>query len=179
MDTPSISPGFSYPRLLAAVTLPFYLLDQATKWAVLRRFQYEESVTVIPRFFELGRWHNTGAAFSIMSDSNAFFIGLSCVALVVLFLLARRNMFPDRLSRLGLALLLSGILGNLTDRILHGYVVDFLLFDLHVKFANPWPAFNVADSCIFIAATLFIIQSFREPKKDKESPIADCGSRKN
>ncbi len=157
----------SYPRLLAAITLPLYVLDQVTKLAVLRNFQLEEARPVIPGFFDLGRWHNTGAAFSIMSDSNSFFMGLSVVALVVLAVLARRGMFPDTLSRVGFALLLSGILGNLTDRIAHGYVVDFLLFDLHVPFANPWPAFNVADSCIFIAAALFIIQSFREEKKEE------------
>jgi signal peptidase II len=66
-------------------------------------------------------------------------------------------------GRIGWALLLAGILGNLTDRLWHGSVVDFLLFDLHVPYAHPWPAFNVADSCIFVAAALFIWQSFREP----------------
>jgi signal peptidase II len=165
----------TYPFLLAAVTLPLYLLDQITKWAVLRTFHLEEAWAVIPGFFDLGRWHNTGAAFSIMSDSNSFFIGLSVVAIVAISIMARRGMFPDTTSRFGFALLLSGILGNLTDRILHGYVVDFLLFDLHVPFANPWPAFNVADSCICIAAALFIIQSFREPKKDCGLRTADCG----
>ncbi len=157
----------AYPWLLAGVTLPLYLLDQATKWAVLRSFRHGETHTVIPGFFDLGRWHNTGAAFSLLSDSNPFFIGVAVVALGVLAILARRGFFPDRLSRSGFALLLAGILGNLTDRIVHGYVVDFLLFDLHVPFANPWPAFNVADSCICVAAALFLLQSFRESgKKD-------------
>ena len=53
-------------------------------------------------------------------------------------------------------------MGNLTDRLLHGAVIDFLLFDLHVPFAHPWPAFNVADACICIAVGCFIIHSFRE-----------------
>ena len=153
----------SFPLLFAAVTLPFYLLDQATKWAVLLRFELGDELPVIPGFFHLVHWRNTGAAFSFMSDSNGFFIGLSAVALVVLGVLARRGKFADTRSRIGWALLLSGILGNVTDRILHGSVVDFLLFDLHVRFANPWPAFNVADSCIFVAAGLFVWQSFREP----------------
>jgi signal peptidase II len=169
----------TYPLLLAAVTLPLYILDQATKIAVLRTFRLEEARTVIPGFFELGRWHNTGAAFSIMSDSNNFFIGLSIVAIGVISYMAKRGMFPDTVSRFGFALLLSGILGNLTDRIAHGYVVDFLLFDFHVRFANPWPAFNVADSCICIAAALFIIQSFREPKEEQDCGLrnADCGKK--
>ena len=82
-------------------------------------------------------------------------------------ILARRGLFRDRLSRLGWALLIAGILGNLTDRLWHGFVVDFLLFDLHIPFAHPWPAFNVADSCICVATGLFVIQSFREQKEQK------------
>ena len=158
----------SFSRLLLVVTLPFYLLDQATKWVVLHYVNYGEEIPVIPGFFQLVHWRNFGAAFSLLSDktshSNAFFIGLSAVALVALAVLAWRGKFADRMSRVGWALLLAGILGNLTDRIFQGSVVDFLLFDLHVPLANPWPAFNVADSCIFLAAGLFIWQSFREPK---------------
>jgi len=157
----------SYPLLLAAVTLPFYLLDQATKWAVLLNLEYGADRPVIPGFFDLVHWRNTGAAFSMFSNSNAFFIAVSCIALGVLAVLAWRGKFPDRVSRTGWALLLAGILGNLTDRIVHGSVVDFLLFNLHVPKADPWPAFNVADSCIFIAAALFIWQSFREGKSDQ------------
>ena len=160
--------SLSFLQLLFFVTLPLYLLDQGTKWAVLQHLDYGDEVPVIPGFFHLVHWRNFGAAFSFMSDkdghSNAFFIGLSAVAVVVLAVLAWRGKFADRLSRAGWALLLAGILGNLTDRILHGSVVDFLLFNLHVPFASPWPAFNVADSCIFLAAGLFIWQSFREEK---------------
>jgi len=152
-----------YLRLFGVLTLPLYLLDQATKWATVWKFKHEhEAITVIPGFFDLGRWHNTGAAFSILSDSNRFFIGLSLVATVVLAVLAWKNLFTDRVSRVAWALLLAGVLGNLTDRIVHGYVVDFLSFDLHIPGANPWPAFNVADICICTAAGLFILQSFRE-----------------
>ena len=152
-----------YLRLLATLTLPLYLLDQATKWATVWKFDHEhQAIEVIPGFFDLGRWHNTGAAFSIMSDSNRFFIGLSLAATVVLAVLAWKNLFSDRVSRVAWALLLAGVLGNLTDRIVHGYVVDFLSFDLHIPGANPWPAFNVADICICTAAGLFVLQSFRE-----------------
>jgi signal peptidase II len=152
----------SFPRLLALVTLPLYLLDQATKWAVLGHLEIGEERVIIPGFFDLVHWRNTGAAFSILSDSNLFFLLLSVVALVVLGLLIWFGKFRDTLSRLGCVFLLAGVLGNLTDRVLHGSVVDFLLFNLHVPFANPWPAFNVADSCIFVAAALWIWQSFRE-----------------
>ncbi|HWL52437.1 MAG TPA: signal peptidase II [Chthoniobacteraceae bacterium] len=165
-------PIAGYRKLFALVTLPLFVLDQLTKWAVFFTIKPEEGlVPVIPGFFYLVHWYNTGAAFSVFSDSNWFFIGLSLVALCVIIVMARRNLFADRSSRLGWALLFSGILGNVTDRFVHGAVLDFLLFDLHVRFANPWPAFNVADSCICVAAFLFLWQSFRDGKKAK--PEAD------
>jgi signal peptidase II len=153
-----------YWTALALFTLPFYLLDQGTKWAILRWLEPDGSRPVIPGFFTLVHWYNTGAAFSLFSNSNAFFLALSSVAIAVLLFLARRGKFHDGVSRAGWALLLAGIFGNLTDRIAHGHVVDFLLFDLHVPFANPWPAFNVADACICTAAGLFFLQSLREPR---------------
>ena len=108
---------------------------------------------------------NTGAAFSAFTGNNAFFIGLSAVAFIGLIVFYLRGAFPDRLARWGVGLLLAGILGNVTDRLLHGHVVDFLLFDLHVRFANPWPAFNVADSCICTAAGFFLLGAFLESRK--------------
>jgi signal peptidase II len=87
--------------------------------------------------------------------------------LVVLVLLVRTGP-PDRWRDISLALLLAGILGNLTDRLLYGHVIDFLLFDLGSnvpKIFHPWPAFNVADSCISIAVVFFVLHSFK-PKAD-------------
>ena len=79
--------------------------------------------------------------------------------------MAKRGCFLDTPTRLGAALLASGILGNLTDRLLHGYVVDFL--DVILPWYGHWPAFNVADSCICVAAFLFLISGFTAPKAEK------------
>ncbi len=157
-------------KFLLSIALPLYALDQATKLWIVRHFAMHEHRPVVPDFFDLVYYGNTGAAFSAFAGNNSFFIGLSFVALVALVFFYLRGAFPDRLSRWGVALLLSGILGNLTDRLLHGHVVDFLLFDLHIRFANPWPAFNVADSCICIAAGLFILAAFRESWKPAAAP---------
>ena len=145
--------------LLAAV-LPFYLLDQATKWWIALNFAPFEERVVTPGFFSLVNWQNTGAAFSMGTGNNTFFIALSIAAFIGLVVFYRRGAFPDACSRWAVVLLLAGVLGNLTDRIAHGHVVDFLLFDLHVRFANPFAAFNIADSCICIAVGLFILGSF-------------------
>lgn len=153
-------------KLLLLLTLPLYALDQLTKWLVLRSItEHVEEVAVIPGWFSLVQWHNTGAAFSLLSNNNPFFIGLSLVALIVLAVLAFRGSFRDAPADVAAALLAAGVFGNLTDRILHGHVIDFLLVDLHVWPANPWPAFNVADACICTAAGLFIIHSILETKR--------------
>ena len=159
-------------KLFFLLSLPLYALDQATKWWILGRSEHligwQENV--IPGFFDLCYLANTGAAFSMFRDNNLFFVALSLVALVVIVVCAWRGAFADRLSRVGVALLAGGILGNLTDRLIHGHVVDFLLFDLHVRFADPWPAFNVADSCICIATGLFLIAAFRDGTAKADAP---------
>jgi signal peptidase II len=152
-------------KFLAALALPLYALDQATKWWVVTHFEFNSLHPVIPGFFDLVYFGNTGAAFSILRDNNWFFVVLSLLTLVGLLIAFARGAFIDRLSRIGVGLLIAGILGNVTDRLLHQHVVDFLLFDLHVRFADPWPAFNVADSCICVAVGLFIIATLREPRR--------------
>ncbi|MEO6870804.1 MAG: signal peptidase II [Chthoniobacterales bacterium] len=150
-------------KILLLLTLPLYLLDQVTKHLVLRFIDPIEPRVIVPNFFALVHVTNSGAAFGSFANNNGFFIALSCIALVVVFFLLLRGR-PDLWRRLALALLLAGILGNLTDRLLQGHVVDFLLFNLHLPFADPWPAFNVADSCICIAVFCFIVHSFREDR---------------
>jgi signal peptidase II len=121
---------------------------------------------VISNFFTLVNVTNTGAAFGSFKGNNTFFIVISIIALlVVMFLLVKRRQV-DLWRDVSLALLLAGILGNLTDRLLYGHVIDFLLFNLHIRYADPWPAFNVADSCISIAVVLFIVHSFWKQKSE-------------
>jgi len=150
-------------KLLLFITLPLYLLDQVTKWLVLRFISTDEFVPVIPGVFYLVQVHNTGAAFGMLKNNNLFFMILASVALVLVAIFARRGAFADAPSRLGAALLVSGVFGNLTDRILHGYVIDFL--DVILPWYGHWPAFNVADSAICAAAALFLISGFVNTEK--------------
>src|SRR3982074_1482793 len=152
-------------KYILLLSLPLYALDQITKALVLRLVDAEDIHVIIPDFFAIVHVTNDGAAFGSFKNNNWFFIVLSCVAFVFVFaLLLRRTRSRDPLRDISLALLLGGIMGNLTDRFLHGHVIDFALFDLHVPFAHPWPAFNVADSCIFIAVFCFIVHSLRKRK---------------
>jgi signal peptidase II len=160
-------------RIFFYLTLPLYALDQVTKSLVLRFIDPAEPRPVIPNFFSLVHVTNTGAAFGSFRNNNTFFIVLSVVALVAAtFLLVRRGP-ADPWRRVALALLLAGILGNLTDRLLHGHVIDFLFFDFGPGapgILHPWPAFNVADSCICIAVVCFMVYSFRDSRRERKAP---------
>jgi signal peptidase II len=151
-------------KFILFLSLPLYAVDQLTKQLVLRSISPFEAYIVVPDFFTLVNVTNTGAAFGSFRGNNTFFIIISIIALVVVATLLARRRQPDPWRDVSLALLLAGILGNLTDRLLYGHVIDFLLFDLHIRYADPWPAFNVADSCISIAVVLFIIHSFSKQK---------------
>jgi signal peptidase II len=151
-------------KFILFLSLPLYALDQWTKQMVLRFISRDEPRVLVADFFSLVNVTNTGAAFGSFRGNNTFFIAISSVALVIVLILLLRARAPDGLRDLSLALLLAGILGNLTDRLLYGHVIDFLLFDLHIPYAHPWPAFNVADSCISVAVVLFIIHSFWKQK---------------
>ncbi len=151
-------------KFILFLSLPLYAIDQITKQLVLRLINPYEARIIVPDFFTLVNVTNTGAAFGSFRGNNTFFIIISIVAFVVVATLLARRRQPDPWRDLSLALLLAGILGNLTDRLLYRHVIDFLLFNLHIRYADPWPAFNVADSCISVAVVLFIIHSFRKQK---------------
>jgi signal peptidase II len=154
-------------KIVLLLTLPLYALDQITKYLVLRFIDPygQHPILIRPDIFALVHVTNTGAAFGSFRNNNGFFIALSCIALAVVTVLLLRRDSHDPWRRVALALLMAGVLGNLTDRLVHGHVIDFLLFNLHVRFADPWPAFNVADSCICIAVLCFMVYSFRDSQK--------------
>ena len=144
-------------RLLFLLTVPLYVLDQLTKWATLAYIPLHHEIPVIPGFFNLVHVTNIGSAFGLMRGWFNFHIIFGTVMAVVMFILLFRKS-TDQLTRFASALILSGIFGNITDRIIHGHVIDFLDFYLG---RHHWPAFNVADSAIVIAVGLFLWASFR------------------
>ena len=135
------------------------LLDQVVKAVVRSELTLNESVTVIPGFFDLTRVHNTGTAFGFMNATDFPFktLVLACVAvaaLVALAMYAASLPVDQWLARTGLALILGGAAGNLIDRVAQGYVVDFV--DLYWSGWHFW-AFNVADASITVGVALMIL----------------------
>ena len=137
------------------------LLDQLTKSWVTNAFQLGDSLTVTS-FFNLMLAYNTGAAFSFLAGAGGwqrvFFIAIAVIASAVIVYLLRKPQ-NHRLMNTSLALILGGAIGNVTDRVRLGHVVDFI--QVHAA-GYYWPAFNVADSAITVGAVLLIWDSFRK-----------------
>ena len=147
-----------------AIALIVILLDQFTKTLILGHFQLHDSRTVTS-FFNLVRVHNSGAAFSFLAGASGwqrwFFVGLGIAASMFIVWLLRSH-GGQRLFGWALALILGGAVGNVVDRLLHGYVVDFI--QVH---AGGWyfPSFNVADSAITVGAVLLILDELRRVRR--------------
>lgn len=150
------------------------IVDQVTKQAIVALMDYRESIAIMP-FFNLTYVHNPGAAFSFLADQDGwqrwfFTIIASLVSALLLYWMAKTPK-QDNLIAIAFALILSGAVGNLIDRLMFGYVIDFLDFYVGNK---HWPAFNIADSAIFIGAGLMIIDTLKGDNKE-ESSNTDSG----
>ncbi len=137
-----------------------FALDVLTKiWASSSLALYEV-VPVIP-YFNIMLAHNSGAAFSFLADAGGwqrwFFTAIALVVSVVITVWLKRLPASEKLQAVALASILGGALGNVLDRVLHGYVVDFL--DFYYQDSH-WPAFNIADIAIVVGAALLIWHSF-------------------
>ncbi len=139
-------------------------LDLYTKHLIQQAFVFGEHLT-ITGFFDLVRYHNTGAAFSFLADAGGwqkwFFTAITAIAVIVITYLIRKH-HQEKLFCWGLALVLGGAVGNLYDRLTLGYVVDFLF--LHIEDLY-WPAFNVADSAICVGVGLLLLDSFKKERQ--------------
>lgn len=138
------------------LALALVLLDQFTKALILAYYHYGD-VTHVTGFLNIVRAHNSGAAFSFLAGAGGwqrwFFLGIGIAAAVFIVYLLRTNP-GQRLFSLAMACILGGAIGNVVDRMVHGYVVDFI--DFHI---GRWhfPAFNVADSAITIGVILMLV----------------------
>lgn len=164
---------------IALVALLVVGFDQLTKQVVMRFVGYGEEINLLPGFFRLVHWGNSGAAFSLFRDNNAVLAAVAVIALVALYL--GRHHFNARtlLGQLSLGLICGGILGNLIDRILVGHVVDFLYFYVHQRGGREigFPAFNVADSAICTGVALVFLNTWRAERDGKaiaEAAAASC-----
>ncbi|MDT0583956.1 MULTISPECIES: signal peptidase II [Alteromonadaceae] len=162
------------PKLLTETGLRFiwisliiFIFDQWSKYAVVDSMSLYQSIEIMP-FFNFTYVHNYGAAFSILYDAGGWqryflsAIALGVSALILWWLKATTK--QQKLLPVAFSFILGGALGNVYDRMVHGYVIDFL--DLYYG-TYHWPAFNIADSAIFIGAVLLIIDMFKNKEANE------------
>ena len=149
-----------------AIALAIVLVDQFTKLLIVGSMQLGES-TPVTTFFNIVRAHNSGAAFSFLADASGwqrwFFTGLGAVASVVMVVLLRSHA-SEKLFCFAISCVLGGAVGNVIDRVLYGYVVDFL--DFHWM-AMHFPAFNAADSAITLGASCLILDEILRVRRSR------------
>ena len=145
------------------------ILDQITKQLATQFLEYGRPVPIIP-FFNLTLVHNTGAAFSFLSNAGGwqrwFFAILAAAVSVFIVVWILRLPRGSLWLPLALSLLLGGALGNLVDRLVLGYVVDFI--DVYYQHWH-WPAFNIADSAITVGAVMLVLDALFLGKKRAEN----------
>ena len=148
------------------LALILLIADQFTKVLILGYYRLGDS-TLITEFFNIVRVHNTGAAFSFLADASGwqrwFFTGIGVVAVGVILWMLKAHP-GQKLFSFAMACILGGAIGNVLDRVRHGYVVDFL--DFHW---GTWhfPAFNIADAAISIGAVCLILDELLRVRKTK------------
>ena len=159
--------------LWLAVAALWLIFDQFTKYLILAHYQLYDSIPVTG-FFNVVRVHNYGAAFSFLAGAGGwqrwFFTGIGLVAgIFIVWMLRSRP--GEKLFGFAMASILGGALGNVLDRLLHGYVVDML--DLHWRWLEPlfhgghFPAFNIADTAITIGAACLILDEILRVRRSR------------
>lgn len=156
------------------IALFILIVDQGSKWLVVKKMSLYDSITIIDQFFYLTSHRNRGAAFGILENQRWFFIVITFVVIgiIVYYLWKLKNSHPW--MSVAFSLVLGGAIGNLIDRIRTGEVVDFF----HFQFGSyHYPIFNVADSAIVIGVAILVIITLFFSEKETESPESVSGVR--
>lgn len=153
------------------VALLVWIADHLTKVIVQANLEVDKAIDVIPGILRLSHVQNTGIAFGYFAEVQSawkpyLLAAMAIVAVAVILVYSSRVPTDRVLLQLALAITLGGILGNFVDRIVHGFVVDFI--ELHIKDVFHWPTFNLADSAITIGIVLLLIDTVRNPEHSEE-----------
>ena len=140
------------------LTILVILVDFFSKYIVSKLMTVNETINLIDNFFRITYVKNTGAAFSIFSNNTILVIIISIVVIGFLLFYIYKNKGNNKLENVSYAFILGGAIGNLIDRLVYGYVIDFLDFEI---LSYNAPIFNLADTFIVIGVILFLINTLR------------------
>lgn len=139
-------------------SLIIFIIDQFIKLFIGFGIDLNSSITIFKNFFYISNVHNYGAAFSILYGNRIFLVVISIFALVFVYHFMLKNKIFRHIDVAIYSLLIGGILGNLFDRIIYGYVVDYLDFYI---FGYSFPIFNLADICIVCSVIIIVLDALR------------------
>ncbi len=146
-------------KMIILISIILLCIDQISKLLVVNLLTKAGSITIIKNFFYLTYINNDGAAFSILVGKRIFLILVAILVIILLLHHIKKNNIQNKLEIISLSLILGGSLGNLIDRIVRGYVIDFLDF----KIINyNFPIFNLADTFIVIGVFLLLLKELRK-----------------
>lgn len=145
--------------IIIIISIILLCIDQISKLLVVNLLTKTDSITIIKNFFYLTYINNDGAAFSILVGKRIFLILIAVLVIVMLIRYIKKNNIQNKLELVSLALIIGGSLGNLMDRLVRGYVIDFLDFKL---FNYNFPIFNLADTFIVIGVFLLLLKEIRK-----------------
>lgn len=140
------------------------VIDIISKRLVIGNLLESESINVINNFFRITYAQNTGVAFSLIEGYVAFIVIMTIIFIIMIFKYVKSNNI-GKYEEIGYSFILGGAIGNLLDRVIYGYVIDFLDFNI---FGYDFPIFNIADSFIVIGVFILGIISFREDGEKNE-----------
>ncbi len=138
--------------------LMFVVIDQVLKIFLSSKMVVDQSIIIVKNFWNITLVHNVGAAFNILSGGRWLLVSFGVIALIFLLMVVYSQKFITDLDIFVYSLIFGGIIGNLIDRVWHGYVVDYLSFQVGNYFL---PVFNFADVCIVLAVLILIIQTVK------------------
>jgi len=141
------------------ISIILLCIDQISKLLVVNLLTKTDSITIIKNFFYLTYINNDGAAFSILVGKRIFLILIAVSVIVMLIRYIKKNNIQNKLELVSISLIIGGSLGNLMDRVVRGYVIDFLDFKL---FNYNFPIFNLADTFIVIGVFLLLLKEIRK-----------------
>lgn len=147
-----------------AIILLVLLLDQLTKFFIVRRFYLGESVPVIKNIFHITYITNTGTAFGMFQGYGSILLIFAVIAIIIISILVFTQKTYSLTHSLAFSLILGGAVGNLIDRLFRGSIVDFIDVNLHFWPANPWPIFNIADSAVTVGISILLLSSIFSKK---------------
>jgi len=151
-------------KKIVIISFLLILIDQAIKLVIINNLDINQVLVIINNFLMITHVINIGAAFSILQGKQIFLILFSIIFLIILGYILKKIKTYKNIDIIIYSLVISGIVGNLIDRIVHGYVIDFISF----KFIDYYfPIFNLADSFIVVGCTLYIYKTIKEEIKCK------------